>query len=247
MYGESESDALAVAAESFSLADPSFDDAATEESPGLLVVGRALVSETLQGELRGLTHDAALVFARRLEGLEALLARDGAEGLRRLVAHHPVLALVAQGRLEGRDRSRRAHLAERERHLVLEQGARVLAQTLQQSGDGRVAPDASKAEERAEATRQRQRLVEELAAERRDAHRERGGGRRRVGRKTSAGEASAPARSGRRSSAGDAKSGEAGRPRDRGWRAARRRRRCRGSRSEWHELRRRRSRKLHKD
>ena len=33
MYGESESDAPAVAAESFSLADPSFDDAATEESP----------------------------------------------------------------------------------------------------------------------------------------------------------------------------------------------------------------------
>ena len=107
-----------------------------------------------------------------------------AERLRRLVAHHTVLALVAEHSLEGRHRARDLHLTKRERHLVAEQRARIL-EAVQERLHRRFAADAAQAEERAEATRHGKRLVQELGAQCLDAHGEGDGrGRGGVGRRS---------------------------------------------------------------
>ena len=138
------------------------------------------VAEAGEGEGRGLTDYLAGILAGGLERLEALVAGDGAERLRRLVAHHTVLALVAEHSLEGRHRARDLHLTKRERHLVAEQRARIL-EAVQERLHRRFAADAAQAEERAEATRHGKRLVQELGAQCLDAHGE-GDGRGERGR-----------------------------------------------------------------
>ena len=143
------------------------------------------MAEAGEGEGRGLTDYLAGILAGGLERLEALVAGDGAERLRRLVAHHTVLALVAEHSLEGRHRARDLHLTKRERHLVAEQRARIL-EAVQERLHRRFAADAAQAEERAEATRHGKRLVQELGAQCLDAH---GEGDGRGGEGALAGEA----------------------------------------------------------
>ena len=82
---------------------------------------------------------------------------------------HRVLADIAKHRLERRHRGRDLHLPQRERHLVAEQRAGVL-QAVQQGAHRGVAADRPQREERAEALRDGEGLVEELAAKLNDTH-----------------------------------------------------------------------------
>lgn len=98
------------------------------------VAARTLVLHAPQRQAARLAHLLRLVVHVRAQRLEAARRCDGAQRLRRLVAHHGVLAGVLQQRDEDPHRLRVLHLAQAEGNLVAQQCGGVLQACTRASG-----------------------------------------------------------------------------------------------------------------
>mmetsp|Transcript_3991 Transcript_3991/g.11584 ORF Transcript_3991/g.11584 Transcript_3991/m.11584 type:complete len:293 (-) Transcript_3991:134-1012(-) len=88
---------------------------------GVLEGTRLLVAQHVQRHLAAVGHDRVLIAAEGLQQGHAGRGGDGAQGLRRLVAHHGMLSPVLQHAPEHQQSSGVLHLPQHVRHLVLQQ------------------------------------------------------------------------------------------------------------------------------